>query len=92
MDQLGTIRPEEGECITSYDVKALLTFDPVDSATTIIKHKLQQGTQLHHKTPMSKHHIITVLGFILKNKYFLFQDKYYEQVHNAAMGSPISPL
>ena len=30
------------------------------------------------------------LGFCLKNMYFLFQGKYYEQVHGAGMGSPLS--
>ena len=30
--------------------------------------------------------------FCLKHTYFLFQGKYYEQVHDAAMGSPIFPL
>ena len=41
---------------------------------------------------MSIQQIVTLLEFCLKNTYFLFQGKYYEQVHGAAMGSPISPL
>ena len=36
--------------------------------------------------------IINLLEFCLKNTYFLFQGKFYEQIHGAAMGSPISPL
>ena len=43
-------------------------------------------------TQMSIPQIVTLLEFCLKNTYFLFQGKYYEQVHGAAMGSPISPL
>ena len=35
---------------------------------------------------------ITWLEFCLKNTYFLFQGKYYEQAHGAAMGPPISPI
>ena len=34
-------------------------------------------------------HIITLLQFCFKSTYFLFQDKYYEQVHGAAMGHPL---
>ena len=34
--------------------------------------------------------IVTPMEFCLKNTYFLFQGKYYEQVHGAAMGSLIS--
>ena len=41
---------------------------------------------------MSIQQIIQLLEFCLKYTYFLFQGKYYEQVHGAAMGSPISPL
>ena len=41
---------------------------------------------------MSIPQIVTLLEFCLKNTYFLFQGKYYEQVHGAAMGSPINPL
>ena len=41
---------------------------------------------------MSIPHIIKLLEFCLKNSYFLFQGKYYEQVHGAAMGFPISPF
>ena len=35
--------------------------------------------------------ITTLLEFCLTNTYFLFQDKFYEQVQGAAVGSPISP-
>ena len=41
---------------------------------------------------MSIPQIVTLLEFCLKNTYFLFQGKYYEQVRGEAMGSPISPL
>ena len=41
---------------------------------------------------MSIQQIVTLLEFCPKNTYFLFQGKYYEEVHGAAMGSPISPL
>ena len=41
---------------------------------------------------MSIQQIIALLEFCLKNLYFLFQGKYYEQVHGVAMGSAISPL
>ena len=41
---------------------------------------------------MSIQHITTLLGFGLKNTFFLFQGKYYEQVHGAALVSPFSPM
>ena len=65
-DHVKTMRLEEEECITSYDAKALFISVPVDLAIPIIKHKLQQHTQLHHKSSTSIHHIITLLEFCLK--------------------------
>ena len=41
---------------------------------------------------MSIQQIVTLLEFCLKNTFFLFQGKFYEQVHGTAMGSPISPF
>ena len=41
---------------------------------------------------MSIPQIITLLEFCLKYTYFLFQGKYFEWIHDVAMGSPISPL
>ena len=32
------------------------------------------------------------MGFCLKNTYFLFQGSIYEEVQEASMGSPISPI
>ena len=41
---------------------------------------------------MAIQQIVTLLEFCLKNTYFLFQGKYYEQAYGAGMSSPISPL
>ena len=41
---------------------------------------------------MTVEHIISLLEFCLRNTYFSFQGRYYEQTEGAAMGSPISPL
>ena len=78
--------------MTPYDVKALFTSVPVDPSINIVKHKLLQDPTLPQRTSMSIQQIITLLEFCLRNTYFLFQGKYYEQVHGVAMGSPISPL
>ena len=83
---------EPGEVMASFDVKALFTSVPVDTSIQIVQQKLQQDPTLQNRTSMSIPHIISLLEFCLKNTYFLFQGRYYEQVHGAAMGSPISPL
>ena len=63
-----------------------------DPSIQIVQQKLKQDSTLHNRTNMSIPHIIQLMEFCLKNTYFLFQVKYYEWVHGAAMGSAISPL
>ena len=92
VEQVKNIRLEEGRCIISYDVKALFPPVPVEPALTIMKNKLEQDLDLHRRTSMSIHHIITLLELNLKKKTFPFQGRYYEQVHEAAMGSIIRPI
>ena len=72
-------------------VKTLFTSMPVDPAISIIIQKLQEDSQLHSRTSMSIQHFTSLLEFYLKNTYFLFQGKYYEQVHGRTMHS-ISPI
>ena len=78
--------------MTLYDVKVLFTSVPVDPSINIVKHKLLKDPTLPKSTNMFIQQIATMLEFCLKNTYFLFQGKYYEQVPSVAMGSPISPL
>ena len=89
VEQVKNSRLEIGECITSYDVKGPFPSVPVDPAISIIKHKLEQDTELHNRTSMS---ITTSVHYWVSASEYLFQDKYSEQVHSTAMGSPMSPI
>ena len=92
IQQIQQVKLEEGEVISSYDVKALFTSVPVDPSINIVKQRLTQDFTLPQRTQMSIPQIVTLLEFCLKNTYFLFHSKNFEQVHGAAMGCPISPL
>ena len=76
----------------SYDVKTLFTSVPIQPSINIIKKHLEQGRELQQRTFMTVSCIICLLEFGMKNTYFLFQGRYYEQLEGAAMGSPISPI
>ena len=91
VENIKKVKLESGEDITSYDLKATFTSVPMDPSITIAQCKLQQDPYppIGLACPLQ---IITLLEFCLKNTYFLFQGKYYEQVQGAAMGSPIRPL
>ena len=78
--------------MVSYDVEALFTSVPVESAISIIKKHLEEDKELHQRTAMTVKQISCLLEFCLKTTYFTFQGKMYEQVKGAAMGSPISPI
>ena len=61
VEQVKSIRIEEGECIISYDMKDLFTSVTVDHA---IKLKLEWDTQLHLRTSMSIQQIIMLYGVL----------------------------
>ena len=64
----------------------------IDPAFNIIRRKLELDQELHLRTSMSVVQIISLLEFCLKTTYFQFQDRFVEQLHRAAMWSPISPI
>ena len=86
------IKLQDHECMMSYDVHSLFTSIPIDPAITIIRKHLEQDKDLHQRTNMTVNHICCLLEFCLKNTYFQYKYRYYEQTEGAAMGSPISPI
>ena len=79
-----------GECLSSYDVSALLTSVPINPALNIIRDLLEKDETLCNRCVLPVQRIFEFLGFCLHNTYFSFQNKFYEQVEGAAMGSPVS--
>ena len=92
VEQAKQIKLEYGECLSSYDVSALFISIPIDSSLNIIKDLLEKDTTLKEKTVIEVSDIILLLEFCLKNTYFSFQDQFYEEVEDDAMGSPVSPI
>ena len=92
VDQIKNIKLIPDECIISYDVKALFTSVPIETAIKIIKQHLENDRELQQRTSMSVPHIIILLEFCLKNTHFVFQGRFYEQTEGTAMGSPLSPI
>ena len=75
-----------------YDVKALFTSVPIGPPINIIKNHLEEDKELQQRTSMTVNNIICLLEFCMKNTYFLFQGRYYEQLEGTTMGSPISSI
>ena len=92
VDYIHKVKLEPGEVITSYNIKALYTSVPVEPSIAIVQQKITTGPST---VPKDQHvHPPNSQPFrvCLTNTYFLFQGKYYEQVHGATMGSPVSTL
>ena len=89
LKQLGDIKLGSDD-IMSYDVKALLTSVPIKPALLIIQKLLEEDQTLPQRTTMTVNNITCPLEFCLTSTYFTFQEKFYEQVEGAAMGSPNS--
>ena len=92
VQQIRCIQLQQDECIMSYAVKALFTSVPIRPVINIIKKHLEQDKEPQQRTIMTINSIICLLEFSLKNKYLLFQGRYYEQLEGAAMGSPIKSM
>ena len=89
---LEDIQLNPDECMMSSDVKVLFTSVPTEPAINIIKRHLEEDKNLHLRTAMTVKHISCLLEFCLRNTYFTFQGRLYEQMEGATMGSPISPI
>ena len=73
-------------------VPVLFTSVPVAPVLDIIKDVLEKDPTLKERTVMSVRDLVFLLEFCLKNIYFSFQDRFYEQVEVVAMGSPVNPI
>ena len=80
IEEAKSIQLQQGEIISSYDIKALFSLVPVDPALNIIHNKLPQDATLQSRTSLSIPNIMSLLRFCLKGTFFIFQGKYYEQV------------
>ena len=92
VQQLKGIRLQQDESIISYDVKALFTSVPIEPVINIIHNKLASDNDLHQRTSMAIHHVISLLEFCLNSTYFCISRQLYEQNEGAAMGSPLSHI
>ena len=92
LENIKDIKLQPDECMMSFDVSALFTSIPIDPAIDTIRKQLEEDQDLKKRTSMTVDHIISLLEFCLKNTYFSFQGRYYEQTEGATKGSPISPL
>ena len=54
--------------------------------------RIHKDDTLTSRTEITIPQIVELLDFCLNTTYFIYDSEYYQQTHDAAMGSPISPL
>ena len=86
LENIRNIKLQPDECIFSYDVSALFTTIPIDPAIKIIQKHLEDDKDPSNRTSMTVNHIICLLEFCLRNTYFLFQGRYFEQTEGCCHG------
>ena len=92
VDKLKGLVVPPGQKLMSYDVKALFTSVPVDQSLNVIECKLRQDLTLPDRSELNVDQLIQLLEYCLTTTYFVYGGEFYQQVHGAAMGSPVSPI
>jgi len=90
-EEISNVDIQDDEIMLSFDVVSLFTAIPVDKACEYIRNKLPHDKLLSSRTNLDTD-IISLLNFVLSNKYLVYNDMIYKQIHGCAMGSPVSPV
>ena len=70
----------------------MFTNVPVDEACNVAKERLLLENTLHLRTSLSPDNIFDLLKLCLSTTCLQWREKFYEQTHGAATGSPSSPV
>ena len=92
LDSIKGIKIKPEECIMSYDVSALFTSIPIEPAINIIEKHLKEDKDLHSRTNMKIHHIISLLRFCLNNSYLSFPGRFYQHTEGLLWGHQLVQL
>ena len=82
----------DGDMMVSFDVVSLFTRVPVDDALRSISILLSEDNTLYERTTIDADDICSLTELCLRTTYFQFEDRFFEQIDGAAMGSPLSPI
>ena len=75
--------------LSSFDVESLFTNIPLDETINICLNKLFLNSDVFEGFNRSQ--FKSLLEIATKNSFFVFNNKYYQQIDGVAMGSPLGP-
>ena len=74
----------------SFDVVSLFTNIPLEETVEICLDKLYANSETVHN--LCRQDLKKLIMFVAKENYFLFDNKYFDQIDGVSMGSPIGPV
>ena len=86
------LKVEPDEILISYDVSAIFTSIPVDSALEAVKIALEKDDSWKEITDLTADQVLQLLVFCVRTTYFVFREQFYLQCGGCTMGSPVSPV
>ncbi|XP_022109743.1 uncharacterized protein LOC110989562 [Acanthaster planci] len=85
----GILSPLTGNTPNTYPTPQLSL---TDGACCVALHHLEEDPELPDRTSLSPAEVVSLVEFVLRSTYFLYDRAYYEQTDGAAMGSPVSAV
>ena len=76
----------------SFDIKSLFTRVPIQEAPQVIEERLREDETLDDRTLKSPSTICNLTELCMRSTYFEFDERLYEQIEGAPIGSPLSPV
>jgi hypothetical protein len=89
MTNLKTIELNSDTRICSFDIENMYTNIPRKEVINITNNILENNVEIEAST---REEIIFIMGIIMKQNYFQFDQQYYEQTEELAMGAPVSAI
>ena len=92
IDRISNFKISDNDLMLSFDVVSLFTKIPVHIATSVIFDRLKCDSELKIKCKLNINESVTALDLCLDNTYLCFCKKFYRQIFDVAIGSPISVI
>ena len=92
METVKELQMSPRDHLVSFDVTNLFTQVPIAEALAVIEEKLAGDQSLDSRISIPVPHLVELVELCLRSSYLQFQDSFYEQTDDAAMGSPLSPI
>ena len=92
VEKTRSIRLEEGSILVSFDVTSLFTKVLIAEALEVIGKRLEEQEAEERNLTLSVASIKRLLHLCLKSTYSMWNNRFYQQKEEVAMGNPLSPV